>query len=66
MMIKKLLLLSVFFGKVVMAQDSHFSQFWANPLHLNPALTGNSFADMRIISNYRTQWKAVAEPYNTI
>lgn len=65
-MLRKLLLISLLTGNVCLAQDSHFSQFWANPLHLNPALAGNTLSDVRIISNYRTQWKAVAEPYNTI
>jgi type IX secretion system PorP/SprF family membrane protein len=65
-MLRKLLFISILTGNVCLAQDSHFSQFWANPLHLNPALAGNTMADVRVISNYRTQWKAVAEPYNTI
>lgn len=63
---KKLLVIFLATANISLAQDSHFSQFWANPLHLNPALAGNTLADVRIISNYRTQWKAVAEPYNTI
>jgi type IX secretion system PorP/SprF family membrane protein len=37
------------------AQDPAFSQFYANPLYLNPALTGTS-AMPRFISNYRNQW----------
>jgi type IX secretion system PorP/SprF family membrane protein len=36
-------------------QDPEFSQFYANPLYLNPGLTGTSpFA--RLVTNYRNQW----------
>jgi type IX secretion system PorP/SprF family membrane protein len=48
------------------AQDLHFSQFWAAPMNINPALTGSSSSDIRAISLYRTQWRAISEPYNTI
>lgn len=37
------------------AQDPEFSQFFANPLYLNPALTGTN-ALPRLITNYRNQW----------
>lgn len=47
------------------AQDVHFSQMAYSPLTLNPALTGSS-GTMQAIVNYRTQWKSVASPYNTI
>jgi len=39
----------------VKAQDPHFSQFFASPLYLNPALTGTC-DDGRFLFNYRTQW----------
>ena len=41
-----------FFGK---AQDPEFSQFYANPLYLNPALAGSEDYNRAII-NYRNQW----------
>lgn len=47
------------------AQDIHFSQFDQSPLTLNPALAGNT-TWMRGILHYRTQWKSVTVPYNTI
>ncbi|HRO75072.1 MAG TPA: PorP/SprF family type IX secretion system membrane protein [Crocinitomicaceae bacterium] len=52
-------------SKNVYAQDVHFSQAYYSPLNLNPALVGidNSIT---AIANFRTQWKAVATPYNTI
>ena len=39
----------------VKAQDPEFSQFYANPLYLNPAFTGTSEFP-RIVANYRNQW----------
>jgi type IX secretion system PorP/SprF family membrane protein len=49
------------------AQDMHFSQYLTSPMNLNPALTGVMNEDIRIASNFRSQWKSVsAEPYRTI
>jgi type IX secretion system PorP/SprF family membrane protein len=48
------------------AQDVHFSQmYFTSPLTLNPALVG---IDNALTANigFRTQWKAIATPYNTI
>lgn len=43
-------------GAVVMyAQDAHFSQFYASPLTLNPALTGNFNGFYRVSGIYRNQ-----------
>ena len=47
------------------AQDPHFSQFYASPLTLNPALTGMVPGDFRVAANFRTQWAAVANPFIT-
>jgi type IX secretion system PorP/SprF family membrane protein len=41
------------------AQDIHFSQFYASPLTLNPALTGVMNCNTRITANYRSQWASV-------
>lgn len=38
------------------AQDIHFSQFYAAPLTLNPALTGNFNGLYRVSGIYRNQW----------
>ncbi|MCX6286381.1 MAG: type IX secretion system membrane protein PorP/SprF [Bacteroidetes bacterium] len=46
------------------AQDPEFSQFYANPLYLNPALTGATICP-RIIGNYRNQWPGLGKAYNT-
>jgi len=49
---------------VAQAQDPQFSQFYAAPLYLNPALTGNTFQD-RLILNYRKQWLGIAPGFET-
>jgi type IX secretion system PorP/SprF family membrane protein len=41
------------------AQDIHFSQFYASPLNLNPALTGVMNCNGRLSLNYRDQWSSV-------
>jgi type IX secretion system PorP/SprF family membrane protein len=45
-------------------QDFFFSQFYASPLNLNPALTGLSKGDMRVALNYRDQNQSLV-PYST-
>jgi type IX secretion system PorP/SprF family membrane protein len=47
------------------AQDIHFSQFYANPLQLNPALSGAFDGDWRFTGNQRSQWRSVSRPFNT-
>lgn len=46
------------------AQDAAFSQFYANPLYLNPALTGTTECG-RLHLNYRNQWPALDKAYVT-
>lgn len=48
------------------AQDPVFSQFYASPLSINPALAGNGDADWRIMGLRRSQWIASGvDPLNT-
>lgn len=47
------------------AQDPSFSQFFASPLTLNPALTGKFNGDLRVAGNYRNQWPTVNKAYVT-
>lgn len=49
----------------VAAQDLHFSQFYHNPQHLNPALTGIFRGHFRAAALYRSQWSSVPVPYTT-
>ncbi len=44
------------------AQDPEYSQFYANPLDLNPAFTGTS-AQSRLALNYRNQWPQQGSTY---
>jgi type IX secretion system PorP/SprF family membrane protein len=46
------------------AQDVHFTQFYHNPLLLNPAQTGLA-CNWRAGLNYRNQWASVTTPYTT-
>jgi type IX secretion system PorP/SprF family membrane protein len=48
-----------------LAQDLHFSQFYAAPLNANPGNTGAINSDIRVYSLYRMQWFTVTNPYKT-
>ena len=45
--------------------DPHFSQYYAYPLWLNPALTGVVDGDMRINLNAKDQWRGISNGYKT-
>lgn len=47
-----------------MAQDAEFSQFYANPLYLNPALAGAE-NHYRAVANYRNQWPGLNKGFVT-
>src|SRR5690349_3667397 len=49
----------------VTAQDPQFSQFYAAPLYLNPALTGST-GQARAGINYRNQWPAIDANFTTM
>ncbi|MGQ0827414.1 MAG: PorP/SprF family type IX secretion system membrane protein [Bacteroidota bacterium] len=59
-----MLSLSMIAYKNVKAQDPEFTQFYANPLYLNPALAGNNICP-RICINYRNQWPGISGTYVT-
>ena len=40
------------------AQDPQFSQFYANPVYLNPAFAGTARCP-RVVLNYRNQWPGI-------
>jgi type IX secretion system PorP/SprF family membrane protein len=46
------------------SQDIVFSQFYANPLYLNPALAGSKLKN-RITLNYRNEWPRIKNGYVT-
>jgi len=43
---------------IVNAQDPSFSQFYASPMYLNPALTGTTWCG-RLTLNYKNQWPSL-------
>lgn len=49
---------------VTQAQDPEFSQFYANPLYLNPAFAGSTDCG-RLGLNYRNQYPALSQAYVT-
>ncbi len=49
-------LCSLFFALPVISQDIHFTQFFTNPLILNPAQTGNYEGNYRVGFNFKAQW----------
>jgi type IX secretion system PorP/SprF family membrane protein len=61
-----LFLLLTFVANHLQAQDRLFSQFYASPLLLNPALTGAFEGKYRVSAIYRDQWRNEAEkPFST-
>lgn len=64
---KLLLLILVLAAAKIHAQELHFSQYFNNPLIVNPANTGfQPDADYRLGINYRNQWASILNnPYKT-
>jgi len=56
--------LSLFSSLESRAQDPQFSQFFSNPLYLNPAFAGTGTFP-RIVSNYRNQWPSSGNTFVT-
>ncbi len=57
-------LFSIGFEADLFAQDPEFTQFYANPLYLNPAFAGTARCP-RINLNYRNQWPGISGTYVT-
>lgn len=51
--------LTAFTAPELRAQDPRFSQYYAAPWHLNPAMTGVFEGRWRVTANYRDQWGSV-------
>ncbi|MEI6949269.1 PorP/SprF family type IX secretion system membrane protein [Paraflavisolibacter sp. H34] len=62
---KLLVTVSCLWGGSALAQDMHFSQFYASPLYRNPALAGIVNGDVRVQVLHRSQWNNVANAYKT-
>ena len=68
-MLKRIIVTSsilLFFGlsEKLFAQDPEFTQFYGNPLYLNPALAGTARCP-RVVLNYRNQWPGIQGTYVT-
>jgi len=46
----------------VYGQDLHLTQFYANPVYLNPAFTGANVCN-RAVGTYRNQWPGISKGY---
>lgn len=53
-------------GLVVRSQDIHFSQVYETPLMMSPANTGFYNGYFRAIANYRNQWAAMSNAFQTM
>lgn len=60
-----LLVFSALLPETIRAQDPAFSQFFASPLTLNPALTGKFGGVIRVAGNYRDQWPQINNAFIT-
>lgn len=58
-------LLLSFTGTALFAQDIHFSQLTETPMYLSPANTGFFNGYLRATANYRNQWAAMNNAYQT-
>lgn len=58
------LVLNLFFHNKALAQDPQFSQYYAAPLYLNPALAGIN-QQGRAGVNYRKQWPSIPASFET-
>lgn len=54
----------LFVALTTFAQDPQFTQFYANPLYLNPAFAGTARCP-RVALNYRNQWPALSGTFVT-
>lgn len=59
-----LLGIGMFSSLLLKAQDPQFSQFFSNPLYLNPAFAGTGTYP-RIVTNYRNQWPSSGNTFVT-
>ena len=58
------ILILLFWATLGNAQDVSFSQFYTNPLYLNPAFAG-TIGVPRVALQYRNQWHAFDNAFNT-
>ncbi len=59
-----LLVFSLAQGFTGLTQDTQYSQFYSNPLYLNPAFAGNNVCPV-VRVNFRNQWSGINGNYKT-
>ena len=61
-----LLLMGLLIGSVdqIQAQDPEFTQFYSNPIYLNPAFAGSRICP-RFVMNYRNEWPNISGNFVT-
>jgi type IX secretion system PorP/SprF family membrane protein len=59
------LIVCVALASVSTAQDPNFSQFFASPMTLNPAMTGKFDGVYRVAANFRDQWPTITNAFVT-
>ncbi len=57
--------LSALCAPTTFSQDIHFSQFFLSPLTINPAQAGAIDDRVRVVANYRDQWRSLGTPFTT-
>jgi type IX secretion system PorP/SprF family membrane protein len=53
----------VFTASDLNAQDVFFSQYFNNPISINPASTGDHDRYWKFMNNYRSEWKSSIDPF---
>ena len=58
--------LNLYYSNVEAQVDPHFTQFYAFPVWLNPAMSGViNGGDCRLVAIHRNQWNKITNPYST-
>ena len=60
-----LLVFSVIYSTLVVAQDPQFTQTFRMPNYYNPAAAGYGIEHIRLTTIYRNQWASVQSPFTT-
>ena len=63
---KYLFVIALFMSSFGYSQDVHFSQIQEAPLWLNPANAGFMNGYFRAVANYRNQWMAMGNAFQTM
>lgn len=56
-------IVSLLFASIMFAQDAQYSQFYANPIYLNPAFAGTA-QDTRAVFIHRIQWPNLPQAFS--